>query len=87
MISAVIGNEDCDVVNKVLGDMGCLGSGGEYGGSSCRRLERLDRIGQFLLKPEQFGCAYTIGRSSVLTNRCSMVTCGACTPPNVKPLG
>ena len=58
MISAVIGNEACDVVNKVLGDMGCLGSGGEYGGRSCRRLERLDCIGQFLLKPEQFGCRF-----------------------------
>ena len=58
MISAVIGNEDCDVVNEVLGNMGSLGSGDECGGSSCGRLKRLDRIGQFLLKAEQFRCRF-----------------------------
>ncbi len=129
MLSAVLGNEDLDVVNQRRDYIGVLGSGDVCGGSPCGRRERRDRINQFLLESEQVGCRLQ-SRCSPSANRschlgtCVIVferlklptgrilfgkdfigccvhfgevrcfdiplqheTCGACAPPNVKPLG
>src|SRR5580704_4205959 len=56
VIAAVLGNELCDVRNERRDDIGILGSGDECGGSSCGRLERLDRIDQCLLQSKQVCC-------------------------------
>lgn len=54
VLSAVLRNEDGDVVNQGWGDIGSLGAGDERAGGACGHLVGLDGIGQLLLKPEQF---------------------------------
>ena len=83
MVSAVIGHEDRDVLNEVLGNIGSLGSGDECGGSSGGRFERLDRIGQFPLKLEQFGCRLNqdVANSDNIVYPSSLRLCGRTCKP------